>query len=156
MKKLILLILCAVGVAIIFLFYRSSPKQVSPTPPKEVEQIPSETEYLGSTTLPPELPTNLPMEKDVPLVRNEIIKVDGGKEIQNVRMYYSKKTVKQNFDIYKKYLTDNDWKIIFQQSDSNMATLLAEKAGNLGTFSISISKNSITEDVTVELNVVVK
>ena len=156
MKKLILLILCAVGVAIIFLFYRSSPKQVSPTPPKEVEQIPSETEYLPSTTLPPELPTNLPMEKDVPLVRNEIIKVDGGKEIQNVRMYYSKKTVKQNLDIYKKYLTDNSWKIIFQQSDSNMATLLAEKAGNLGTFSISISKNSITEDVTVELNVVVK
>src|SRR3989344_1887054 len=156
MKKLILLILCLVGVAVIFLFYRSSPKQVSPTPSQKVEQIPPETEYLPSTTLPPELPTNLPMEKDVPLVRNEIVKVDGGKEIQNVRMYYSQKTVTQNFDIYKKYLTDNNWKILLEQSDSNLATLLAEKAGNLGTFFISISKNSITGDVTVELNVVVK
>lgn len=127
---------------------------------KNVEKVDNESkerkiEYVVGK-LPAGLPENLPLEKDVVLARNENITSPQGTEIQGVRTYYSKKTVSENFEIYKKYLKDNGWYIAVEQNTKDFALLLAEKEGNKGNFKISISKNSITKDVSVEINMVVR
>ena len=117
---------------------------------------PTKVTYLPGNELAPELPNNLPLEEGVPLIRNEIVEVKGSTEVQHIRMYYSKKTVKENYNIYKKYLLDNGWKVSLENSQDNFANLIGDKEGNKGTLSVNISKNSITNDITVEINVVLR
>jgi len=155
-KFIIIVILFIIGATALLLIYNYSNQNAPLATPLPPEQPKVEREYLPATTLPSELPTNLPFEEGAPLARNEIVKVDGGVETQYVRTYYSKKSVKQNFDIYKKYLTDNGWTIILEQSDKNYATLLAQKDGSKGVFNVGISQNSLTNDITVEVNVIVR
>lgn len=154
-KKLIpIIILFILGATALLLMQGYSKKQVLQVAEEEPSQV--EIKYLAQDVLPPELPTDIPLEEGALFLRNEILTIDGGKEVQNVRMYYSKKSVKENFDIYKKYLTDNDWTIRLEENQTDFATLLAEKEDKKGNMNISISKNSITEDITVQINVVVR
>lgn len=119
--------------------------------PKTTSQ--AETEYVTQGKLPPELPADLPIETDAPILRNEIVKVNGGKEIQHIRSYYSAKTVEENLAIYEKYLLENGWKITSRVKEANIKLLVGSKqAGGLLRF--QVTKNSITQDVVVEIMVV--
>ena len=151
-KIIFLSVLFVIGATVLLLiFYSNKGSRQVDTKESKVD-----VEYVAQNTLPHELPTDLPIEGGAVLVRNEIIKVKNSTEVQYVRTYYSNKTVGANFDIYKKYLTQNDWDIALEQRESALAILIADKAGKLGTMSVTISENSVTRDVTVELNVVVK
>lgn len=153
-KKVILLgALFLIGLSVVcylYFFDFSKKVEMTNTGPKEPT-----IEYVVGK-LPAGLPENLPLEDGVVLARNENITTPDSKEVQGVRIYYSKKTVSQNFEIYKKYLKENGWLVMVEQNSKDFALLLAEKEGDKGNFKISISKNSITGDVSVEINMVVK
>ena len=74
-----------------------------------------------------------------------------------MRKYVSKLTVDENIEIYNKYLKDNSWKIKTALVEpGKSAGILAEKQDQAGLLQISIAKNEITSEVTVELVIVTR
>ncbi len=119
---------------------------------KGVEQTkPShETQYVEQTKLPPNLPTDLPIEKGAIIARNEVVTIAGGREVQNIRTYYSKKTLTALYDDYKKYFISKGYKIAIDVSEPTTKLLMVDGLA-AGTFKFTASKNSITSDITVEV-----
>jgi hypothetical protein len=150
-KFLIALIVLIAALSLFLIFGDKLPVRkkagTEPVPDKQVE-------YLPHDQLPPNLPANLPLEADAPLQRTEIVRIKD-KENQFVRRYYSQKTVAENYAIYEKYLTDNNWKIESKINQENLAAFSATHPNQPGSLLITISKNSITQDVTVEINAVI-
>ncbi|MEK7618125.1 MAG: hypothetical protein AAB410_03180 [Patescibacteria group bacterium] len=163
-KKFLYVILALLLSLSAFLFLGGKGKEPKPEqiPEQVLEQqaqpTPSKVDitYLEPGKLAPELPKDLPLEEGAPPQRSEILKAKDGSEVQNVYRYFSKKTVEENFQIYEKYFKATGWTIKASSTIENLATLAGEKAGQKGIFLVSISKNSITNDVSVELNVVIR
>jgi hypothetical protein len=109
---------------------------------------------LPVSELPSALPKNLPFESDAPILRNEIIDVSQGREIQHLRTYISKKTVAENVKSYRDFFTKEGWKIAAESIDKDLATIIATKEGNV--IKLTVSKNSITFDVNVEVVVTLR
>lgn len=122
---------------------------------KDVTEEGVKTEYIVGD-LPPNLPSNLPLEEGAVLMRNEIVTVPPGNEVQSVRTYLSKESVADNTTIFRKYLKDNGWLIVIDQNNQDFGLLMAEKPDKKGTFKFSVSKNSITKDITVEVNMTIR
>lgn len=159
-KKFIYLILVLLLALSVFLLLggkgvKRKPEQGSEKP---TESTPSKVniELMNQGKLPPALPTDLPLEEGAPPQRNEILKTKDGSETQNVYRYFSKKTVKENYDIYLAYLKNAGWEILGSSIEENSAVMGAKKAGLSGTMQVSISKNNITNDVSVEVNLSVQ
>ena len=102
------------------------------------------------------MPKDLPLEEGAPAQRNEILKTKDGSETQNVYSYFSKKTEKENFDIYLAYLKNAGWEILGSSLAAEGAVMGAKKIGQPGTLQVSIAKNNITQDVSVEINLSVQ
>lgn len=109
---------------------------------------------LPTSELPDALPENLPFEANAPILRNEIIDVSQGREIQHLRTYISKKTVAENVKSYRDFFTKEGWKIAAESIDKDLATIIATKEGNV--IKLTVSKNSITSDVNVEVVVTLR
>lgn len=153
-KKLIAVIIVLVLVVVAFLFLRNKNfvKDFANSDNKlpQESQIPVEIERKSVEEIPAELPADLPFEEGQALIRNEVLTSPTTNEVQFARGFYSKKTVDENYDIYKKYLSDNGWKILFDTKEESYAMLGGTKSGVNGNLQITISKNSITGDVTVQ------
>ena len=148
-------IVISVLIVAVFLFGKFRFDWFEKTTVEEGEKLKVGVEYIPQGTLPKEIPTDIPLEEGAPMQRNEIVKSADGAEEQYVYRFYSQKTVAENFDIYKKYLKDGGWVIKNSSKDANSAFLLANKEGKAGNMQITISKNSITGDITVEINVII-
>ncbi len=153
-KKLIVVIIVLVFAVVAFLFLRKNnfikgPGSEDNKLPQE-SQIPLGIERKSAEEIPGELPADLPFEEGQTLTRNEVLTSQTTNEIQFARGYYSQKTVKENYEIFKKYLNDNGWKIYSNINESAYAMLSGRKDGVAGSLQIIISKNSITGDVTVQ------
>lgn len=97
---------------------------------------------------PREFPQNIPIEKGAQIVSNYNATSPEG-ALQATRVFASEKTVADNFDFYKKWLTQNDWKVISEINDPTQPeskTLVG--LNDSGIINISIQK-SITGAVSV-------
>ena len=154
-KKYIKVVAVLLVIVAVVLLLKNKEKVVN-KPGDKTNQLPQEStkpiniEKKPAEEIPGELPKDLPFEADATLIRNEVLSSETTNEIQFARGYYSKKTVKQNYDIFKKYLTDSGWKILFDINQENSAMLGGTKTGVNGNLQITISKNSITGDITVQ------
>lgn len=150
-KKVIILtiifILIASVVWVMHLYGKKAPAPVAEEENSLLADI--KVQQVPTSELPPELPKNLPLEPNAPIMRNEILDVSQGREVQHLRTYVSSKTVAENVKIYRDYFAKDGWKVAAESIQKDNATIIATKAGN--TFKFTVSKNSITSDVTVEL-----
>jgi hypothetical protein len=153
-KKIIAVIIVLILAVVGFLFLRKNnfikgPGSEDNKLPQE-SQVPEEIERKSVEEIPVELPADLPFEEGQTLIRNEVLTSPTTNEIQFARGYYSQKTVNENYEIFKKYLNDNGWKILFDTKEENYAMLGSTKSGVNGNLQITVSKNSVTGDVTVQ------
>lgn len=126
----------------------SDSQKVEPTTKPVTDQIPQ-------NQLPSALPSDIPIEKDAVISRNEVVRLPNG-EIQYIRKFISKKTVAENYKIYKAYISNTlKWTIKVDTNTATFASLMADKDES-GVLGVIISKNNITNDISVELNMVIK
>lgn len=109
------------------------------------------TERIEIDKLPPNLPADLPIEKEAAVIRNEIVNIAEGAETQHVRTYYSKKTPEILFTDYKSYFEKNNWQIVFELNDKDSKLLAVNRNETGENIRVDITKNSITSDVTVSI-----
>ncbi len=154
-KKIIIFVLAVVILGGV-LVWRLYPQ--TQTEPVAQEAMTEEfaTEEVPQSEIPSALPQNLPEEKDAPIIRNEIITVAQGKEVQYLRTYYSAKSVSENAKIFREFLNQEDWRIVIDNVEENFATIIAKKDGAAGDFKLTVSENNITNDITVETVVTIR
>ena|SRR3989344_5798696 len=115
----------------------------------------SNVEIVKKDLVPNETPAGFPVETPIEegavIVQNYEADAPDGRH-QATRVFISTKTVSQNYQIYSQFLSQNGWEISSQSQEKNHATLFAAKDGT--NLSISISKNTITGVVTVDLSAV--
>lgn len=110
-----------------------------------------EVKYYPKEEVPGDIPKDMPFEEGAVLLRNEMLTSNTSSQIQYARGYYSKKTVEENYEIYLKYFTDNDYRITNKFTQKDFATINARKTGVEGDMQVSISRNTLTEDITVQV-----
>ncbi len=158
-SKLPLVIMGLLAIAVGgFLFFK---KQAGPKISGEVfdAAIKTNTQELDPTRIPPAFPSDLPLEQGV-LLENQVsenqvpntntFKVE--QETQSTRKYISQKTLEENYKIFGDYFFQNNWKVVYKLDETNVKAYMAKKEGVDGLLKISISKNSLTGDVTVEIS----
>ncbi len=154
-KKIIIFVLAVVILGGV-LVWRLYPKtQIEPTA-QEVMTEEFTTEEVPQNEIPSALPQNLPEEKDAPIIRNEIVTVSQGREMQYIRTYYSAKSVSANAKIFREFLNQEGWRIVLDQVQADFATIIAKKDGEVGDFKLTVSENNITNDITVETVVTIR
>lgn len=149
-KKLLISVL---GLALLigagFLLYKmygtgKQPQEITEEPKLEVKYYPKEE-------VPGDIPKDMPFEEGALLLRNEMLTSNQTSQIQYARGYYSKKTIEENYEIFLKYFTDSGYRVGNKSFEKYFATITARKDGVVGSIQVSISKNVITEDITVQI-----
>lgn len=147
---IIFMVILAGGALAFNKFYKNSDKvdvggkSVNNQPPKvQVSQT-----AVESTKLPEKFPTDLPLETGAKVTQNYTATTVSG-VMQSTRVYETKKTLDENYKIYKDYLKKASWSI---ENDINEATrkiLVASK----GDSQMTIVMNKSETVSTIELNV---
>lgn len=97
-------------------------------------------EVLPAGKKPSIFPEDLPLEADAEIIQNENVGING---IRQGRMQFiTKKTAAENFDIYKNYLTNNQWEIVSTADTEGFKSITARKG--YYTFSGIFETNSLT------------
>ena len=106
---------------------------------------------LAADEVPARFPAEVPIEQGAQITQNYEADPPDGTH-QATRVFESAKTVAQNYKFYSDFLTKNEWEIQTTLEDSNFAGLSAAKNGT--NLLVTISKNSITGAVSVDLTAV--
>jgi hypothetical protein len=88
--------------------------------------------------LPSGLPSDIPLEKDAQVLRNE--KVTIGNETTFRRVFVSDRSLEENKKIYLEYLNKNGWEAADSRSPEGFAVLIGNKSENNQRLRIVISK----------------
>lgn len=151
-KKLLLTVLGLVVIVIaLFLIYTTYFNKKAPTEVVVVEDPKLNIKYYPNEEIPGDIPKDIPFEEGAVLVRNEMLTSNTSSQIQYARSYFSKKSVKDNYDIFLKYFTDNKYNILDDTLQKDFASINANKEGVESEVQVSVSKNSITGDITVHV-----
>ncbi len=113
-------------------------------------------QVVDPAELPGSMPTDMPIEKDVPLFRNEMVYFSNRGEIHAVRSYYTARPQEEVFAEFAEYFNSNKWEPLSAIDDENVKFLLARKEGVDGVVQVNISKNQIDGRVLVEITQVQK
>lgn len=109
------------------------------------------TQYYPQEEIPGDIPKDMPFEEGAPLLRNEMLSVSQNERVQYARGYYSKKSIEENYNIYLEYFKENKYSIVNSVLEENFASIGVLKSGVGGGLQVSISKNVLTNDVTVQI-----
>lgn len=96
---------------------------------------------------------NFPWEKNAQLLENYIAPA-GSNQQQASRQYVSQKTMDQNFQIFKTYLSGNGWHIVTSLDTDNLKTIVAADKSNTTRINLNISQNTVNKQVVVDATVV--
>ena len=165
-KKIVIgaVIIIAAAGFLTFLLARSQ-EAVKPTIPNMTE---GETEFNSATqtpnivkeevdtkNLPEALPSDLPLEAEAEVKENSVVSSpDKPGVTQYTRKYTSQKSLDENYEIYKDYLQKNGWNILTSIEEDGLRSLIAANADNSKQMFVTISENSLTGEVTVDVTIV--
>jgi hypothetical protein len=124
--------------AVVVVVLRWNSKQPAEVPEVSVQQ-------LSVLQIPQGFPTQVPIEAGASIVQNYTATMKDGR-VQGTRAFESAKSVKQNFDLYKAYLSakGNGWTITSELNDTAAPNHLALFAKNaVGTLGVDISKSAV-------------
>lgn len=118
----IILVIVLVVIAVAWFITGKNNTKQSQEQPNNQAASRFQTRSVDSAKLPANLPADLPLEKDARIVGNhEVADAESG-TVQSDRSYATRKTLAENFTIYKSYLDKNGWEIltILDQPDYKM------------------------------------
>lgn len=127
---LLILILTAAAIFV----YKSS-KSVS----IEEQPVLGQPNFLDPNQIPEGFPVSFPIEAGAEILQSYNSETEN--QTQATRKFVSKKTLKENFDFYKKYITDNDWTIVSESDDVLVKYLSSRKDST--SLSISMTADSL-------------
>lgn len=105
-------------------------------------------EKVDATQLPSGFPADMPLEKDAKIDQNFNATAEG--KTQATRKFVSQKTLKENFDIYKDWLTKNGWTIIATLDVEEVKSIGAQKGAD--SVNISITKDPVSKKAVVDIS----
>ena len=151
-KQIILLILvCLLLVAGLVYWRWGANTQVGQKNPKDPLSSLVTIRKVEAGILPTGLPADLPVEQGAIILQNEILTpLEGGGE-QSVRRYISYKSIEKNFDIFETYFKLHHWPTTSAVNEESLKSLSVGQADSGRRLLITISKNSVTSEVTVSL-----
>lgn len=118
---------------------------VSPSPAGEIE-----LRHISRSQLPAVFPDDFPFEKDV-LVTDSFTTKAGENGIQYVFQFISKNGLDENLKLYEDYLNKNQWSVVNKFSSGGTRALSARQLDQEVSLQITISRNQVTGDVSVQL-----
>ena len=126
--------------------------------PNKVDTVEDKVEYketqvvLGGEGLS-HIPKDLPIEEGAIIFKNESQSIAGGFQKFEIRGYYSKKSLDELYNDYKKYFNDHSFTLrseIKDEKDTKYIEVLFPGSYN-EALSVNASKKSITGDVEVKI-----
>ena len=107
---------------------------------------------VNEKVVPEGLPSNLPMEAGAKVLQNYSGSNPANSDKYAIRVFVSNKTIQQNFEIYKKYASENGWAItssVDQAAIPNVKSFSATKANAKLDVLISVNPdNQVTVNIT--------
>jgi len=105
--------------------------------------------------LPGTIPSNIPLEENALIVENTVITApEKPGVIQYTRKFVSNKSPEENYAIYKDFLNANNWEIVSSVEQETLMSLIALSPDKTQQLFITVSENTISGEVTVDLTVV--
>ncbi len=122
-------------------------------------QVKFAEQNLDSSLIPPSFPTDLPLEQGI-LLENKVSEnqvpntgtFEVNAETQSVRKFLSAKSLEENFALYENYFTQQGWEVVNRLDEPDIKVLMAKKSGLEKLLKVTISKNALTGDVSVEIS----
>ena len=148
-KKTIWIFLSLVVLAIVTLVI-STVMKLNKKPTDKVAEIKVETKDVDPKDLPEKFPKELPLEAGATVLVNNNITSDIG-HFSGTRRFKSKKSLSENFDLYKNFFEKNGWEILNTVDTENLKIINAKKDGT--TTRVDINRNTVTNIITVDLTV---
>ncbi len=117
---------------------------------------PNQVESYQNGQLPPGLPENIILESGVKITQSFTATSPDGK-VQSTVGFDSSNTVRENFDLYKNYLSKNGWKLVQTADDTaDHKAILANNANGYLTVNISKGETESVESIVVISFLVIK
>lgn len=149
----IAVLIAAVLVALFLVYYPQIKKFVvkpTPVPTPKIEVITTE-----NGKLPPSLPKDIVLEKDVRVSQSNYTEpfpygLTGMiYQIQSQFSFASQKSLSENYSLYTKYFKDNKWQVTDSINKNDLKRLSAFKDSD--KVSVTMSANSLTKESTVTI-----
>ena len=143
-------------VLIILLVWQSTGKK------KATEEVPLvneniEVQNVPTSELPSAIPNNIPLEENALIIENDIITAPDKPGItQYTRKFVSNKSPEENYAIYKDFLNANNWEVVSVTDEDTLKSLIAVSPNKTEQLFITVSENTISGEVTVDLTVIVQ
>lgn len=114
----------------------------------EKKEITVKTKDYNPEELPDKFPKEIPLEKDATVIINNDTTSSIG-HFSAIRRFESKKTLQDNFDLYKDFFNKNGWTIANTVDTENLKIINASK--DKMSVRIDINKNTVTNIITVDI-----
>jgi len=128
--------------------YLSKPsiEEKTETPLTDLYQV------VDVSKLPEGLPTNLPIEKNAPVVKNDLSYSARTNEITATRSYYSDLSIAKNQTNFTSYFQKESWQILSSLNEPQFAFIVASKEGVSGVLQVTVSLDAASNKVLVEIS----
>lgn len=145
----IILVVLIIALSVwVYVFY-SNTQEVAQEEPKSEVAI----EQVSPDKLPEKFPADIPLESGAKIMQNYNATAPDGR-VQATRTFESKKTLDENFEIYKTAFSKNDWVISNTVEDqSNVKAIFASKDNDSVRGQVIIRENAPTQTRIVDVSI---
>lgn len=146
------LVLALIVAAVLYFNMQNNKKDVAMNtnvPEKTKEIVKTDVETNKS---PEKFPTDIPIESGATITQNYNATAPDGR-FQATRAFTSKKTLGENYALYKEWMNSNGWTIASSVDQPTYKMVSGTKGKQ--TLQASISENSSTKEVTVTLSLTI-
>lgn len=152
-KSWIIIVLLVLVLILALLWQYKENEQLSVNEPVKNENI--EVQNVSANELPAAIPENIPMEEDAVILENDIITASEKPGVtQYTRKFVSNKSLEENYAIYKDFIDFNNWEVVSSVEEETLMLLIAVNPDKTEQLFVTVSKNTINKEVTVDLTVV--
>lgn len=148
--KVLLIVAAVVFVGLGVFAVSQKGDQVSPSPTDQTATAtttPQKTDF--GTSMPPDFPTDIPIESGVQMEQSYSINSSGQKQLTIV--FLSDKTVKENYSLYADFLKKQNWNISNTYESLKVSSLYGTKGNN--DMNVTISENTSTTSIKSQVSI---